>query len=212
MSWQEKLEKTRRVREQGESLNIYFDLVAGASDQFLDLLRRRFPFIDEEYLSFLKISDGASFDMCTLFGSGESTYPAIIGELESLQDDLEDIPGWEDVAIRNEFVPIGKNAGGDGFLLMPDRQIVLIDYIREVPGEGRPIANSFAELLDDVFMGPGYDKLFYPDELTADYKNAWTEYLQKPGLETLNITGQSSTVDWQPRSCFSERGKQGMHQ
>ncbi|TWU09118.1 hypothetical protein CA54_43580 [Symmachiella macrocystis] len=181
MNWQEKLETTRRFCEHDESLDIYFELADGAPEEFLATLRDRFPFVDDDYLTFLKISDGASFDMCTLFGSGCSGYRGVIAEIESLGEDLEDIPEWENVAVENQLIPIGKTAGGDGLLMMPDRRIVIIDYIHEVPGEGRTLAYAFSQLLDDVFMGPNFGTLLYPDKWAADDENGWTRYLHKQG-------------------------------
>ncbi|WP_339912248.1 hypothetical protein [Symmachiella dynata] len=181
MNWQEKLETTRRFCEQDDSLENYFGTAEGAPIEFMAALRDRFPFVDDDYLSFLRVSDGASFDICTLFGSGCSRYRGVIVELESLADDLEDIPEWEDIATENQLIPIGKTAWGDGLLMMPDRQIVVIDYIHQIPGEGRTLARSFAELLGDVFMGPRFPTIVDPDQWTPDSENAWTHHLHQQG-------------------------------
>lgn len=183
MNWQEKIAVTQELLDTVDSLDIHFRLTDGATNSFLESMRQRFPFVDDEYLSFLKLSNGARLDLCVLFGSGEDpdpSFPSVIADLESMRDDLE-YTEWQQIAADDGVIPIGRDSGCSRFLMMPNKEIILVDVIRQTPAVGRVIAQSFAELLEDVFMGEHFDDLFYPNKLTLEDEDAWTQHLRQQG-------------------------------
>lgn len=165
MGWRRKLDILAAAADEDENLVAVFErAAAGAPARFLSDLQRRFAFLPAEYLEFLAFSDGIQLDQFVLFGSGESTFPALSG-LERR---------WNCVLPR--AFPIGEDSGGGVFLLGPDGKVRLA--APQPPHQEDEVAASFPALLDEVFMGPGYLGLF-PYGPYAD--NEWLNFLGKQG-------------------------------
>jgi len=171
MSWINKFQVTRDASEQNPRLGIVFDSAGPASEVFLASLKERYSFIAEEYLTFLRQSDGAQIWMYVLAGSGESTFPSIDRLIERWNANL---------GTAALIVPIGEDPSGSCLALTEDGRVVLLDFKMDSPDEAEAIATSFDEFLDKVLMGNKYPSLFIGG-LTPDHENEWTEYLREQG-------------------------------
>lgn len=163
MNWKEKIEFIASCLEDNEEIEQDFYLKDnGAAKAFLDTLVNAFPFVQEDYLEFLKISDGADIAQCRLlsereFKSGSSLY--------------------SDRYLKYEWMPFGYEAGGDPLLLNRNGKIFL--------GEGKSssndalfIADSFSDFLCNVLMGQRYASIFRVLD-TSDQLEFYNEELEE---------------------------------
>ncbi|HXK59512.1 MAG TPA: SMI1/KNR4 family protein [Acidobacteriota bacterium] len=166
MVWKEKIAALIADRDKRDALKMLFDCAAnGCPDEFIQTLVEKFPFLPADYLEFLRFTDGAQLDLFVLFGSGESSFPP----LESL------MRRWAEVLPPREACPIGEDSGGGVFWIAPDGRVHL-HYIDSAESEA--LAQSYGELLSEVFLGPRYLSLF-PRGATA--RNEWLLYLREKG-------------------------------
>ncbi len=114
------------------------DLHDVASEEFIEAVRSQYPFVDEEYLNFLRYTDGCRINIWYFFGSGSPHYipdhifspqalkcPGLFDEAKSLNTDLSQ---WRDVSQIGDFIPVGGIRGGEEYLLMlSDGSILSID-------------------------------------------------------------------------------------
>ena len=90
MNWKEKLQIIREAARAIPEMAIVFGDAAGADQEFVDGLRREFPYLDHDYLELLRFSDGLHFDMFVLFGSGESKFESILAARRRLAPVFDD--------------------------------------------------------------------------------------------------------------------------
>ncbi len=87
--WAAKLVQTRAALGQTPKLTIVFDLSDSAAPaEFIQKLQHEWPFVDEEYLRFLELSDGAQIGWCVLYGSGNSTFTPLLETLRGCSKSL----------------------------------------------------------------------------------------------------------------------------
>lgn len=169
LSWKEKIRLTHSAVSESPELAIVFSDSHGANEDFLSNLRQAFPFIDDEYVSFLRETDGVQIDMYQLFGSGRSGFTSI----------SDGIKRWKPI-IGDDGIAIGEDPSGDCIVIGKDGRVRLVDYRMEQGQDGRILAESFSELVGDVLMGPSFPKLF-PNGWSPAHENEWTRFLRRQG-------------------------------
>ena len=171
MSWLEKLDQTRAMLSQNPELAIVFsESLPGASETFIGFLRKEFPFVDEQYLDFLRNTNGVQIDMFVLFGSEESVFPSVI----------EGLKRWTDVLHGSGALPIGEDPSGSCIAMSRDHKIILVSNDPPDPTNTRVLAADFGQFLDEVLMGPRFPQLF-PGSWTVKHENEWTEHMRQQG-------------------------------
>src|SRR5262249_50533587 len=124
-SWKEKTRLTHEAALAIPELAMVFSDCRGADEEFLVNLRIQFPYVDNEYLTFLQISDGMQLDMYHLFGSGRSQFTSI----------PDGVKRWAAI-LEGRGIPIGEDPSGDCFVLCKDGSVRLIDHQMDRIEEG----------------------------------------------------------------------------
>jgi len=171
MSWKEKFNLVISCLDGNEDIEQDFYIKAhGVSNIFIDNLKVNYPFITNDYLEFLEITDGADIAQCVFFGVDDFDSSARL---------------YVDVFSKEDWMPFAYEAGGDPLLLHKNGKIFL--------GDGKSnkesfifLANSFSDFLCDVLMGQRYASIFrieeiehhkfYKEELEDD-ENPWLTFL-----------------------------------
>jgi len=165
MTWQQKIGRIRELADGNMTVVLFAGLTPkGAPAEFLDELRKRWPFLPDSYVTFLSVTDGAQFDLFVLFGSGRSPYPAIFPENDRRERDE-----------RTSGIAIGEDASGGEFVILPNG---IIQILRSDPPEPPDtVAANFDDLLDQVMLGPRYHSFFGKARKHTD----WGDFLRKEG-------------------------------
>ena len=198
MNWREKLAILRNKLEQDEQFFMECDIHDGASQEFIDSVRQRFPFVDEDYLDFLQITDGGRFENHYFCGSGTRYSmpefvvfpdrlhsPSLFVEVEKLNRSL---PEWRDMHELGDYLPIGSDGNESNslayyYLMLADQSIMIIDCENRDKSIDQKIANSFSEFLGEVLIGPLFPLMYYDsvDEWKEIMENDWTRFLREQG-------------------------------
>jgi hypothetical protein len=166
MDWRDKLLATQDMLSKKPELTLVFSLAdRGAPESALRRRRETFPYLPTEYLDFLSLTDGAQFDMCVMFGTGSSTFPSL--------NDLQ--RSWAPVLCPDESFAFGEDSSGSAFVFDSTGTVFLYDVRQD--GTSKKVANTFMDLLSEVFMGSKYFEL-YPFGVAP---NEWTNYLEEQG-------------------------------
>lgn len=164
MDWIEKVGRLKTDQNIDEMIRVcYFSYNEPVKD--IKQLDKICTFLPDDYKNFFTVSNGAQFDMFVIFGLDTNAIVSIFNEIEL----------WKDIYSQNEWLPIGKDASGNPFLLNANGKI----YVGSIdpPGEPYPLCDSFSELLSDVFMGKGYFKYMNGNV----EENQWYEFLNEQG-------------------------------
>ncbi len=169
MDWRSKVLATKEMLAIRPELTIVFDMAErGAPESALRELQELCPYLPPDYLEFLRLADGIRLDMFVICGTGASPFP----EVRHLNKILAET--WANADIPpDSFFAFGEDAGGGAFAFDSQGAVFLFEVD---PPDGVPhwVADRFSDLLEDVFMGPGYFSFFSPD-----YTNDWTAYLEE---------------------------------
>jgi hypothetical protein len=145
MNWKEKFRFVSQYLEANDDIDQDFYIKeAGANSETLSVLSTKYPFISEEYIEFIRVTDGADIAQCRLYGSSEYAH----GE-EMYSGEYK----------NNEWFPFGHEAGGDPLLLEHSGKVA-IGTGKSVSGEFEYIANNFSEFLSEILMGTNYPSIF----------------------------------------------------
>lgn len=136
----------------------------GAREEFLDQLRRRWPFVPDSYLKFLSVTDGAQIDLFVLYGSGRSSYPGIFSENARANR-----------SYSNDALAIGEDASGGEFVMLSNGAIQV--HRSDPPEPPELVAANFDDLLDQVMLGPRYYAFFGKPRKHTD----WGDFLHEEG-------------------------------
>jgi hypothetical protein len=171
MAWQDKLEITRTALAQRPEMAIVFDEGGkGAPEEFLSTLVATYPFLPQEYLDFLRTTDGLQIDMCMVYGSGMTPFRSIPQAAEL----------WRPILNLSRFCPIGEDASGRCFAVNREGEVWRFDHDPPDTGNARKLASSFSDFLDNVLMGSRFVELF--DGHWANRRdNEWTQHMRQVG-------------------------------
>jgi hypothetical protein len=171
MDWKDKFRIVNSCIDTNEDIEQDFYIKGkGASSEFILKLKSRYPFVSEDYLQFLEITDGADIAQCRFLEEGD--FDSIAGQ-------------YGQIYPKERWMPFGYEAGGDPLLLGNSGKVAL--------GEGKAnkevfiiLANSFSEFLCEVLMGQKYASVFRveQDEYDKFYKeeiedDPWLAFLVK---------------------------------
>jgi hypothetical protein len=171
MAWQDKLQVTRRALADRPEMAIVFDASSqGASEDFLRTLIASYPFLSQDYLDFLKTTDGLQIDMCVMYGSGMTPFRSIVQAANM----------WRPILDLSRFCPIGEDVSGRCFALNCEGEVWRFDHDPPDPANARKLASSFSEFLDNVLMGSRFVELF--DGYWQNRRdNEWTQHMRHQG-------------------------------
>lgn len=167
MTWKQKISQVKQLLLLRDELNIVFADSLCASESAVKHLKLQYPFVDEELLAFLRLTDGVQIDFFVLFGVGESRFTSIQTAAQR----------WSFLLNPIEAIPIGEDPAGSCFAMFPDKSVVAVDHTMNNLHQGRVLATSFSEFLGDVLMGAKFPSLF-PGSSPADHENEWTRFLR----------------------------------
>jgi hypothetical protein len=170
MLWKQKISHVKQLLPLRNELNIVFADSPGASEVAINRLKLQYPFVDEEFLAFLRLTNGVQIDFFVLFGVGESRFTSI--QIAAQR--------WSFLLNPIEAIPIGEDPVGSCFAIIQDKSVVVVDYTMSDLYQGRVLATSFSEFLGDVLMGEKFPSLF-PGSWAAEYENEWTRFLRDQG-------------------------------
>jgi hypothetical protein len=171
MTWQQKLQLTRKALQENPRLAIAFSEGGrGAPESFLHELMQKYPFLSPDYVAFLRVADGLQIDTCALFGSGATPFTSIPKATKR----------WQTTMHLTQFLPIGEDASGRCFALNREGEVWRFDKDPTAPHNPRQLAASFSDFLDNVLMGDRFVDLF--DGYWQNRKdNEWTQHLRQKG-------------------------------
>lgn len=171
MNWEDKFNIVSKCLESNEDIEADFDInEIGASNESTLILRKKYPFISEDYYKFLKITDGADIAQCRLFSSTD-----YVRGIEMYSNDYPE----------TKWFPFGYEAGGDPFLIGESGKVSL-GCGKTSSGNFNILADSFSEFLYDVLMGPKYPSIFrLKEEEFTDFINKEVELEEDPWLAFL---------------------------
>ena len=171
LTWQDKLRETKVAARNTPGLHVEFSASpAGATDAFIAHVVRRFPFVSEEYLDFLRLTDGAQIEMCVFFGSEDSRQGSLFHAASR----------WRNIIDLHGGLPVGEDAGGACFVLNTQGAIRLVENDPPTSENGVLLAASLGEFFGDILMGPRFPALYGKQSL-SQLANAWTKYLGDRG-------------------------------
>lgn len=169
MDWKEKFAVVAACLETHEEIEQDFYIQPeGAPADLITKVRADFPFVSDDYLQFLALTNGADIAQCRLVeGEGLESMPEQYG----------------DVYPKECWLPFGWEAGGDPLLLHESGKVAI--------GEGKSndeavefAADSFADFLSNVLMGQRYAATYrIPDEEQLEFYH--TEIDEDPWLTFL---------------------------
>jgi len=169
MDWKDKFRIVNSCIDTNEDIEQDFYIKSeGAPNDFVLKLKAIYPFVTEDYLQFLEMTDGADIAQCRFLEANN---------FDSFAEQYgQSYP-------KKSWMPIGYEAGGDPLLLHKNGKIAL--------GEGKAnkevftfLASNFSEFISEVLMGQRYASIFriekgefnefYEDELDDD---PWLAFL-----------------------------------
>lgn len=177
VDWKAKFDHAEAGVETNEAIEQDFYLQPqGASAETIARLKSTFPFAADDYVEFLRRSDGADIAQCR-FVAGDR----IVAQVEQ----------YGDVYPPDRWLPFGYDAGAVPLLLHESGKVAL--------GEGNGstevaefLADSFASFLSDVILGQRYGGIFrVPGEDQADFyaeeiaEDPWLAFLVEQGWVTI---------------------------
>jgi hypothetical protein len=139
---------------------------AGAPAPFLNDLVHSYPWLDNEYLEFLSITDGIHLMAHVLYGSDGSRFPSLHSAVRR----------WKGIINTTSELPIGADPSGGAILLRKSGDIFHFPSDPPEPIYGTVIASRFSELIDMVFMGSFITRLF-DEKLPSE--NPWLKFLRQ---------------------------------
>ncbi len=121
--------------------------------------------LDEDYLSFLRLTDGAVLEMFVFYGLSDGhTFP------------ISDKGFYVEPYGKDDWLAVGHDPGGDAFVIHRSGRIATIGS-DPPPDEPVPLCDSFHELIEVVCCGQRYVDYFggSPDE------SEWLDHLRLQG-------------------------------
>ena len=169
MTWKEKLALSREDAAKIPEMIICFSEEPGADESFISQIASAFPFVTEDYLDFLRETDGAIMFVFVLFGSDKSWTRTIFDETAA----------WK-YLIGDAGLVISADAWGNPIVLCNDRRVRLLDFTMEKIQDGLILADSFGSFLSDVLMGDRLP-LLCGGEFPEGYETEWLTHLRRHG-------------------------------
>lgn len=171
MNWQDKIQITRaELVRRPELAMVFSEGTRGASEQFLLALRENRPFLEGDYLQFLRLENGLQIDTCVLFGSGESQFSPL-GKAEKR---------WTNILDTSKYFVFGEDSSGGCFAVGNDKEIWLYDHDPPDPTNAKRLAIDFADFMTNVLMGPRFVDLF--GGITANrVHRLWNVFMSEQG-------------------------------
>ncbi len=170
MDWRSKILVTKEMLAIKPELAIVFSMAErGAPEAALRELQELCPYLPPDYLELLRLTDGIQLYMFIIWGTGTYPYSDVRRDNEMWAEI------WADADIPpGSFFAFGEDAAGAAFAF--DSQGVVFQFEVDPP-DGVPhwVADRFSDLLEDVFMGPGYFR-YFSSGIDA---NEWTAYLEE---------------------------------
>jgi len=171
MDWKEKFHVVISSDEINDEIEADFYLKdAGAKNDFLEKIKLEYPFVTDDYLNFLRMTDGADIAQCSFLETNNfDDFASQYGQTYS----------------KKTWMPFGFEAGGDPLLLHFSGKIAM--------GDGKAnhenvvfLANNFSDFLNNVLMGSKYASIFRieEDNFSEFYQNEveddpWLAFLVK---------------------------------
>ena len=159
MNWIDKLNAVEACLETNEDIEQDFYIKqSGASRHLIAKLQVDFPWVAEDYIRFLELTNGADIAQCRFV------------ECERLGSSLE---MYGETYPTERWLPFGFEAGGDPLLLHKSGKVAL-GKGKSNSEEFQYLADSFSSFLSDVIMGQRYASIFRipQDEHAAFYAEA----------------------------------------
>ena len=200
MEWKDKIETIRKKVKRDDSLWILGDIHGPADEAFLERVKSTFPFVNETYLDFLRVTDGCRLSTLSFFGSGSEAFvPEHVYDKSSMRcscifDELRHLnttlPSWRKVDNISPFVPFMKTiTGADYYLILSDGRVLEIDCEYKQAKYDVIRAHNFSEILDEIVLGHRYPSLFTaePDEYEVgdltmiEDDDDWAAFLRQQG-------------------------------
>lgn len=170
MNWEFKFAEAAKAAKDNLKLGMVFDAIEPADPSFIADLKASHPYLDDDYLQFLSITNGAQIWWYIFAGSRTST----LATLESLQS------RWRPNIIHMRLFPIAEDPGGACIAMTQDRRIVQFDHRAESKSDLIELASCFSDFLNDVLMGEKFYSLFNVD--SSELKdNEWLDFMKSKG-------------------------------
>ena len=170
MTWQSKLEITKKYAPSNPEMVMVFDYTTASCDFFITYLKNKYPFVEEEYLDFLRITDGIYIDTFVIFGSDQSKFSSI-SKAEVTWNFM--------TGVGVGFIPIGMYPSGDSIAICSDAKIRLLNYTLNTFLDGPVISSSFSSLMNDFLLGNRFTELFLSHVWSPNDETDWTQYLRQ---------------------------------
>ncbi len=173
MNWKEKFQVIKLCSDE-ELLGLieddFYVKDKGSSVEFIKNIRALYPFVTDDYIEFLNMTNGADIAQCRF--------------LE--EDNFDSIAMVHSGSYPKEkWMTFGLDAGGNPILLHESGKVAL--------GEGKAnkeiytfVADSFSDFLSEVIMGQRYASIYRiePDKFIEFYKaeieeDPWLDFLIK---------------------------------
>jgi hypothetical protein len=141
--------------------------VDSISDDFLKILKLRFPKLPESYLNFLKAYGDLEIAWFKFYGEG-GKYSVSLFEMLNLWEEY-DIYHFE----KNGFCLIGCDPGGDLYCLNEQGEVIMFDSVN-VEEPPKFITDSFDTFMNEHVLGKNYPEFARED-------NEFYQFLKEQG-------------------------------
>lgn len=172
MNWDQKIAKTKEYAQNVREMIMVFSAYPGASGEMIIALKDKYPFVDEEYLDFLKASNGIVIETIVLYGLENDQFIS----MHKVETRLSSVRG-----VGQDGIPIGHLPSNDYIILCIDGKVRIINYLMTDLLEGDIIAESFSIFLNDFLMGSRFLELWLPGIWTEEDETDWTRFLRSKG-------------------------------
>jgi len=122
----------------------WLDSYEAATEKQLDSLRQHVPWLPDDYLEFLRITNGCVLECFVFYGIG-TDHPFSIEKHQSIVDYYG----------RDAWLACGHDASGDMLAIGRDGTVALAGS-DPPPDEPVPLCDSFHSLIEDICCGQGY--------------------------------------------------------
>ena len=143
----------------------WFQAYPPASEDDLAELKAVRPWLPDDYVEFLRLTDGAVLEMFVLYGAAE-------GHPHSIKNRSFYIEPYG----KDDWFPVGNDPAGDAIVIHRSGRIATIGS-DPPPDQPTCLCDTFHELIEEFCCGPRYIEYFRGSPDGSD----WLEHLRSQG-------------------------------
>ena len=168
IDWREKFSTLQKKLSEDTEIAITNFLKEEAPQDEISSLISKFPHIDQDYINFLRISNGACLGQLTFAG----TVSCKLGSIEKLSS------RWLKMGLGMEFIVFAGDAGGAG-LAFDQKNSIFAIFPRK---EAALLCTGFTKFFNEFLTGPRLPELVVKFG-ESEGRNEWSAFIKTLGWD-----------------------------